>query len=296
MHYVITGSIGHISKPLVAQLVAAGNHVSVITSNQDRVTDIEALGAKALVGSVEDAAFIQASFAGADAVYLMIPPKWNVTDWYPYQQQVANNYVAAVKANDVKNVVVLSSIGAHMRQGAGPIDGVAYLEVQLIEAGVNAVFLRPSYFFYNLFAQIDLVKNAGIFGSNFGGDEPLVLVDTNDIAAVAAEVLLQLPLANGQHIRYISSDEATAQTIAAALGDAIGKPGTPWVVFTDEQAYAGLKQAGLPDTIAEGYTNLGKALRSGALQADYWANKPATQGSVKLAQFAQAFAAAYHAK
>ncbi|MFN4006338.1 MAG: NAD(P)H-binding protein [Chitinophagaceae bacterium] len=296
MNYVITGSIGHISKPLVHRLVAAGNAVSVITSNSERIASIEALGATALVGSVEDVAFVTESFAGADALYLMIPPKWDVADWYSYQQQVANNYVAAVKANNIKNVVVLSSIGAHMRQGAGPIDGLAYLEVQLIDAGVNAVFLRPSYFFYNLFAQIDLVKNAGVFGSNFGGDEKLVLVDTNDIAAVAAEVLLALPLARGQQIRYISSDEATTQEIATALGKAIGKEGTPWVVFTDEQAYAGLKQAGLPDTIAQGYTTLGKALRSGELQADYWANRPTTQGSVKLAQFAQVFAAAYQSK
>ena len=88
-NYVITGSIGHISKPIVQQLTAAGHHVSVVTSNQDRVKDIEALRAKALVGSVEDAAFVTRSFAHADAVY--------ISSYHcikPYTALIAGNYIA----------------------------------------------------------------------------------------------------------------------------------------------------------------------------------------------------------
>ena len=69
MKFVITGSLGNISKPIASALVKAGNDVTVITSNQDRVKDIQALGAKAAVGSVEDAAFLTSAFSGADAVY-----------------------------------------------------------------------------------------------------------------------------------------------------------------------------------------------------------------------------------
>ncbi|MFM8913901.1 MAG: NAD-dependent dehydratase, partial [Flammeovirgaceae bacterium] len=61
MNYVITGSVGHISKPIVQQLIAAGHHASVITSNADRVKDIESLKATALVGSVEDATFVNSA-------------------------------------------------------------------------------------------------------------------------------------------------------------------------------------------------------------------------------------------
>ena len=50
MNYVITGSIGHISKPIVKKLKEAGHHVTVITSNSDRVKEIESLGATAFVG------------------------------------------------------------------------------------------------------------------------------------------------------------------------------------------------------------------------------------------------------
>lgn len=294
MNYVITGSLGHISKPLVQQLVQAKHQVTVITSRTENATAIEALGATAAVGSIEDATFITNTFAGADAVYLMIPPKWTVDNWYAYQQQVADNYVAAVKQNNIPHVVLLSSIGAHLRKGAGPIDGLGYLEEQLNTlTNTHSLFLRPSYFFYNLFSQIDLVKNAGIFGSNFSGNEKLVLVDTNDIAAAAAKALLDLNF-KGQTVQYISTIETTGNEVAAVLGKAIGKEGTPWVAFTDEQSLQGMLGAGLPQTIAEGYIQLGSSLNAGLLQADYWKTNVQPTGNLSLEQFAQQFAAAYN--
>ncbi len=294
MNYVITGSIGHISKPVVTALVKAGHQVSVITSNQDRVEEIAALGAKALVGSVEDRAFIVSAFSGADAVYLMIPPNWKTTNWLAYQQNVADNYAAAVKENAIKYVVQLSSIGAHLREGAGPIDGLAYLEVQLETlTDVDVKILRPSFFMYNLYGQIGLVKNAHIFGANYGSEtEPLVLVDTEDIAKVVAENLLALSF-SGITIQYIASDEKTTTEIATELGKAINQPNTPWVVFTDEQSLQGAIGAGFSEEIAKGYVQLGKAIREGGLQEDYFKHKPIL-GSQKLAAFAQDFAAAYH--
>jgi len=293
MKYVITGSLGHISKPLTKELVKAGNQVDVITSKADNANAIEALGAKALVGSVEDAEFISKSFAGADAVYLMIPPTLTASHWFTYMKQVADNYVEAVQTNGIKNVVQLSSIGAHLRTGTGPVDGLGYLEEKLQAIpGINVMFLRPSFFFYNLFNQVGLVKNAGIFGANYGGEEKMVLVDTEDIASAAATALLQLNF-TGINIQYIASDERTTDEIAKLLGEAIGKPGTPWVVFTDEQNEKGMLDAGLPPTVAENYTTMGKSIRDGLMQADYWKNRP-TLGALKLEAFAQRFAAAYN--
>ena len=293
MKYVITGSIGNISKPITEKLVQSGNNVIVITSKQDNVVAIEELGAIAAVGSVEDGDFIIRIFAGADAVYLMIPPKWSVTDWLAYQQKVADNYVDAVKSNNVENVVQLSSVGAHMRKGAGPVDGLGYLEDQLGKLeNTNVLMLRPSYFFNNLFGQADMVKSAGIFGANHGGQEKLVLVDTNEIAAVAGDALLNLNF-TGQSIKYIANDERTTEEIAKVLGEAIGKPGTSWVVFSDEQSLQGMLDAGLPETIAKEYTQMGQSINNGLMQEDYWKNKPVL-GKMKLEDFAKAFAAVYN--
>lgn len=293
MKYVITGSLGHISKPVVESLVKAGHEVTVITSKQENTAAIEALGAKAAVGSVSDAAFVTATFAGADAAYLMIPPNFGATDWLAYQQAVADNYVAAIQANGIKKVVQLSSIGAHLRQGAGPIDGLAYLEVALEKLdNVDVLALRPSYFYYNFYSMLPLMQGMGIAGANFGNSpEKLVLVHTDDIAAVATEALGSLSF-TGFSVRYISSDERHPSEIAAVLGAAIDKPNMPWITFPDEQMLEGMLQTGLSQTIAAGYVQMGSAIQAGKIQEDYWANPPAEKGKIKLEQFAKEFAKA----
>ncbi len=291
--YVITGSLGHISQPIVKSLKAEGHQVKVISSNANNKSKIEALGAEALIGSVIDADFINTAFNGADAVYLMIPPNWSANNWLEYQKLVADNYVTAIKNNRVKYVVQLSSIGAHMKNGAGPIDGLAYLESQLENLpDVHAKALRPSYFFYNLFSMKNMIKHAGIMGSNFGGEEKLALVHTADIAQVASRNLLSLDFKQFS-TQYIASDERTSHEISEALSKAAHKPNTPWLVFSDEDANNGMKQNGLSDTIADGYTQLGKSLREGKLQEDYWKNKPVL-GNIKLEDFAKEFEAVYH--
>lgn len=293
MKYVITGSLGHVSKPVAASLLKAGHDVTVITSHQDRAKEIESLGAKAAVGSVEDGEFITRSFAGADVVYLMIPPNFAVPDFFEYQKKVAHNYAGAVKANSIRYAVLLSSIGAHLGKGSGPIDGVSYLEQQIgAIADVHVKSLRPSYFYMNFFAQLALLKNANILGSNFGGEEKLVLTDTNDIAEAASAELLSLSFKGKSHL-YIASDERLTSDIAAVLGNAAGKPNTPWVVFSDEDTKNAMVQAGLTEDMAEKYTTMGKAIRDGVLQEDYWKNRPSSLGKVKLEDFAKAFGAAY---
>ncbi|GAB3224047.1 NAD(P)H-binding protein [Spirosoma arcticum] len=294
MHYVITGSIGHTGKPITEGLVRAGHTVTVVTSKPDKVAAIEALGAKAAVGTVEDADFVKQAFAGADAVYLIIPPKWGVAGWRAYQNEVTDNYIAAIQANDIRFAVLLSSVGAHVGEGVGPVDGLYDAEHKLAGVeGLNSKFLRPSYFMYNLFGMVGMVKGMGMMGSNFG-DDPIALTHTDDIAVVALEELLNLGF-TGHQVRYIASDERTGAEIATVLGGAVGKPETPWVVFSDEQNTQGMLQAGLNSEMATEYTKLGQAMRNGQMQEDYLANKPAL-GKIKLEDFAQnEFAPAFNA-
>ena len=84
MKYVVTGSLGNISKPLAEKLVNAGHEVTVISSKADKTAQIEAMGAKAAIGSVEDVAFLTRTFKGADAVYTMVPPNFGSGDWKKY--------------------------------------------------------------------------------------------------------------------------------------------------------------------------------------------------------------------
>ncbi len=295
MKYVITGSLGHISQPIVTALVKAGHAVTVITSKQQRAKDVEALGAIAAVGSVEDTAFLTTTFNGADAVYTMVPPTTAAPDWKTYIGQIGKNYAEAIKNNRIPYVVNLSSVGAHLAEGCGPVSGLHRVEAALnLLTDTSIKHLRPTYFYYNLFSNIGLIKNMGIAGSNFGFDKKeFAIVDPADIAAVAIEALLQLNFA-GHTVQYIASDEVSTIDIASAIGKAINKPDLNWVTFTDEQALQGALQAGLPEELAKNYTEMGHAIQSGKMYEDYWKHHPANLGKLKLADFAKTFAAVYN--
>ncbi len=294
MKYIITGSLGNISLPVTKNLVGAGQEVTVISSKTAKKEEIEALGAKAAIGSVTDGAFLSSVFKDANVAYLMVPNDFGATDYPQLQREIADQYVQALKGSSIKHVVLLSSIGADLRTGAGPIDGLGYLEEKLLGLeGLHTLFLRPSYFFSNLYSQVALLKHAGITGSNFGNtEEKMVLVDTRDIATEATKHLLDLSF-TGNSVVYISSDERHPSEIAAVLGNAVGREGTPWVTFTDEQARKGMLEAGLSPGFAELYILMGQAIQSGRLLADYWRKRPEVLGKHKLEDFAKDFAVAY---
>ena len=295
MKYVITGGAGHISKPLAENLLAKRHDVTVIGRNVKNIEELIAKGAKAAIGSVEDVNFLTKTFQGADAVYTMVPPTMSATNWKKWIAQIGKNYAQAIKASGVKHVVNLSSIGAHLPDGCGPVSGLYHVENELNELNdVHIKHLRPASFYSNFFAQFGLIKNLGIAGGNYGETgKLLVLVDTNDIADVAAEELLSLEF-KGHTVRYIASDVKTGEEVAKILGSAIGKPQLPWVVFTDEQSLSGAIQAGLPEEIAKNYTEMGAAIRSGAMFEDYFKNPPSILGKTKLETFAKTFAAAFN--
>jgi uncharacterized protein YbjT (DUF2867 family) len=225
----------------------------------------------------------------------MIPPIWQTNNWRASQNEVAAHFIEAIKSNGINRVVNLSSLGAHLPNGCGPVNAIHDFE-QMLNAipGLNVKHLRPSSFFYNLLNQIGLIKHAGIMGANYGaGDQKLHFVHTNDIAAVALEELLN-PNFSGSSVRYIVSDERTSKEIVQVLGKAIGKE-IPWVVFSDDDQLKGLLDGGVPSSHAPAFVEMGVAIRNGKMQEDMEKNKPVF-GPTKLEDFAKEFSAAFNSQ
>ncbi len=293
MKYIITGSLGNISKPLAERLIAAGHSVTVISSSAGKTAQIEAIGAQAAIGSVEDVPFLIKTFTGADAVYTMVPPNFGSGNWKKYIAGIGENYAAAIQVSGVKYVVNLSSIGAHLREGCGPVSGLYFVEKALNGlVGANVKHLRPGFFYTNFLGNISMIKHMGIIGANYGEGSQLILVHPDDIAEAAAEELLALTF-QGKSIRYVASDEKSTYEVATILGKAIGKPELSWIDFKDEDTVSGMIQAGLPEEIAKNYAEMGAAMRSGEMASDYVNNTPVEFGSTKLEAFAPVFAAIY---
>ena len=268
--YVITGATGHTGKRISENLLAAGHPVRVISRHAEKVAELSAKGAEAAIGDLADANFLTEAFSGATAVYLMIPPKWDVTDWRAYQRTLIDAFVKALKATGVSKVVLLSSQGAHLLNGAGPVSGLAELEHALREIdGLHVRSLRPGYFMENFYSLIDLIKHAGIVGYSLKSDVKFPIVHTKDIAEVATKRLLDLDFSGHTHEFIGGAADLNMLEAAAIIGKAIGKPELPYVEFPVADARAGMIQAGLPATIADGYNELFDALNNGTYQEGY---------------------------
>jgi uncharacterized protein YbjT (DUF2867 family) len=289
MKITITGSLGNVGKPLTKQLVAAGHQVTVISHSNDRRADIEALGAKAAIGSIKDAAFLTKAFTGADAVYVMTPPIAVPNNIVEATIDTGKAMATAIKNAQVPRAVMQSSMGADVAEGNGPIRALYNIEKLYSEIdGTSFVFLRAGSFYLNFLQNIPMIQNMGILGSNLPEDMKFPLAHPVDIATAAARILQST--FSGKQVRYIVSDVRTPKEIAKALGTAIGNPGLPWVEFTDEQSVQGMKQAGLPEELAGLLTEMGAGYRSGRLFRDFENNGSPVDGKIKLEDFAKEFA------
>jgi uncharacterized protein YbjT (DUF2867 family) len=295
MKIILTGSLGHIGKPLAKELVEKRNTVTVISSNPEKQKDIEVLGATAAIGSIEDVDFLTETFSGADAVYTMIPPgnffdpNFDVMAEY---RKLISNYAQAVQQSGTKRMVHLSSIGAHMDKDSGLIIGHHNAEIILNKlSDVAITFMRPVGFYYNLFIFSGLIKTTGMISSNYGADDIIPWVSPLDIAdAIAKEIVT--PLA-GKKILYVASDELSCNEVATILGEAIGKPDLKWTLITDEELQTRYESFGMNKKIAAGLVEMQASMHSGIFYEDYYRNRPAL-GKIKLKDFAKEFAAAYN--
>lgn len=295
MHIVLTGSLGNIGRPLAKELVTKGHSVVVISTNPRRKEAIEALGAKASIGTMEDVSYLTDIFKGADAVYCMesfgfFDPDF---DYLQYIYQIAHNYKQAIVAAGVKKVIHLSSVGAHTSENVGILKFHNIAEKILGELTEDVVIksIRPVGFYVNLFAHIPTIKSEGAIVTNFGSQMKEPWVSPYDIATVIANEF-ESPF-DQRSVRYVASDEVSANEIAVTLGRAIGKPDLKWVTVTDEQYLEGLLTFGMNRQIAQDYVAMQAAQRTGSIYEDFNKHRPVF-GKVKLSDFANEFAAIYN--
>ena len=283
--YVILGGTGNTGKQIAETLLAAGKAVTIVSRDAAKAQDLVAKGAKVAIGDLHDSDFLTQTFRGATAVYSLVPPKWDVQDWRAFQTQIAIAITLAVHSAKVPYVVNLSSMGAHLPEGAGPVSGLYYLEQMLNNVpGLNVLHLRPGYFYQNFYGFLDMIKHMGVLAQPLAADHAFTMVHTSDIANVAAQRLLALDFKRNS-VQFISGPRNYSFGEAAALiGKATGTE-VPFVSTTTEQSVEGMIGAGLPTAIAEGYGDLYKAINQRSYTAGFDPKTNVSFGKIALEQF-----------
>lgn len=294
--YVITGATGNTGSRITEILLEAGKSVRAVGRSAERLQPLLEKGAEAAVGDLEDEDFLAGAFQGATAVYALIPPNFGAEDFRAYQKSVSKAITQAIRRAGVKNVVTLSSIGAHSPE-TGVVAGLHDFEQELAKiGGINVLNLRAGFFMQNLLGNIGIIRQMGINGGfPIEGDVRMPMVHTEDIAEVAARHLLKLDFQGQSHTYVAGQRDLSLKEATQVLGETIGKPELPWVTFSYEDAKAGMLQNGFPESLADNYVLFSRAANEGILEEDYQ-RRPEYTTPTSIEEFAREFAAAYRAE
>jgi uncharacterized protein YbjT (DUF2867 family) len=292
--YVITGATGNTGKPIALALLRAGRKVRVISRDPAKAKELTDKGAELFVGDSSNVELLKKAFAGATAVYAMIPIDWQAKDYAAHQVKYASAIAEALGACKVKYVVALSSQGAHLDSNSGVVLGLHKMEKIFgsIE-GLNTLHLRPTYFMENTLGMIGLIKQAGIMGSPVKADLQFPVIATKDIAGYAAKRLLTLDF-KGNHVQdLLGAREVTYREMAKVYGKAIGKPDLQYVEFPYDDFKKSLMSAmGASENIADNFNEFIRALNAGRVIVAKRTAESTTATSIE--DFAATFAYVYN--
>ena len=289
----VTGATGRVGAELVERLRGQGVRVRAIARNADRLKALGE-GVEAYAGSLDDAAFLARTFAGADAVFAMVPPSYGEPDFRAYQRRIGDTIAGALASARVSRAVTLSSVGADADGGNGPIAGLHDLEKRLEAVpGLHLVHLRPTYFMENELSNVGLIKSSGITGSPLHAESPVPFVATRDIAAVAAEYLAP-PTFTGRTVRELLGPRDYApREVAAAVGASIGRPDLPYVQFGYDDTRKALLGFGFSPDVARLFVEMYEGFNTGRVRPTQ-GRTPATTTPTTIEAFARdVFAPAY---
>lgn len=262
--FVIAGVSGHVGGTVARELLAAGEKIKVIVRDAKKGTEWSAKGAEVAVGALEDQTFLTGALRGASGFFTLLPPNFAAADFYAWQRSTAAIIANAVKANAVPHVVILSSVGADLDNGNGPIKGLFHLEKELRATGTKLTAIRAGYFQENVGNALEAARTAGIF-PNFApsADYPMPMIATRDIGVLAAEQLRAKP--SKSEIIDLHGPAYSIRQVAETLGAALGKK--LQVVDVPAAAHVDtLVNAGFPKQIAEIFAEMYAGFASGKIQ------------------------------
>ncbi|HME05720.1 MAG TPA: NmrA family NAD(P)-binding protein [Bryobacteraceae bacterium] len=295
--YVITGAAGNTGSVVAERLLAQGEKVRVVGRDPKRLERFTQKGAEPFIADATDAGALMNAFAGAKAVYAMIPPNIASPDVRGYEESVSDALRSAIENCGIKYAVVLSSVGADKPHGTGPVAGLHSLEKKLEGiTELNALFLRAGYFMENLLPQAGVIKSTGSMAGPVKEDLPLPMIATRDIGAFAAEALLKLDFVRKSARELQGPRDVTYAEVAKIVGAAMGRADLTYALVPPAQLKPVLVQMGMSSNMADLLLEMADALNSGHMKM-LEPRSPATQTPTTLETFvAEIFLPAYRGK
>ncbi|HUE44540.1 MAG TPA: NmrA family NAD(P)-binding protein [Candidatus Sulfotelmatobacter sp.] len=291
--YVILGATGNTGSIIANSLLSKGEKVRVVGRDLGRLQGFVRRGAEAFAADMTDAAALTKALSGARAAYAMLPPLHSREE----QERQSDAIAKGAKESGLRHAVHLSSYGAHVPQGTGPVTGLHSSEQKLNAiSDLNVLHLRAAYFMENHLAAIDMIHGMGLFGHALLPDLKLPMITTPDVGDYAARRLLDLDFSAKQTRELLGERDLSMTEATAAIARGIGKPDLRYQQFSYDQVRQALVQTGFSSKKAAVYIEMFEAINAGLLAAQ---EQRSTQNSTQTSfeTFVRdVFVPAYHTK
>lgn len=218
MTILVTGATGTVGRQVIEQLVKRGADVRALV--RDPAKARFPAGVAVAQGDMLDVDSLRAAFSGISTLFLLNAV---VPDEYT-QALIALN---VAREAGIERIVYLSVIHSDRYVNVPHFAGKFGVERMIEQMGLKATILRPAYFMGNDLSIKDVISAYGVYPMPIGS-KGLAMVDTRDIAEVAAIELMRrerapapLPL---DRINVVGPDTLTGADVAAIWTEVLGRP------------------------------------------------------------------------
>ncbi|WFE34573.1 NAD(P)H-binding protein [Micromonospora sp. WMMD975] len=226
---VITGPTGNIGRQLLSLLIEAAparrEELRVVVRDPARLPEAVRGRVEVVVGSHGDAATVERAFAGADAVFWLVPPDASVPPDEAYSG-FTRPAARAFAAHGVGHVVAVSALGRGTPQAAraGLVTASLAMDDLIAGSGVAYRALACPSFFENLLEEVDSIRDDGVFTDTVAADRPSPMVAVADIAATAAGLLSDRAWAGVGHVPVLGPQDLSPNDLARIMTEELGRP------------------------------------------------------------------------
>jgi len=256
-----TGAIGH---QVLDDVLPGDEPIRVIARDPSRLPPRVRERVDVVQGSHGDATVVNRAFAGADAVFWLVPPD-------PRAETVDAAYVdfsrpacAAFKTHGIKRVVGISALGRGTPAAAhaGLVTASLEMDDLIASTGVHYRAVTNPSFMDNLLRQVEPIKNQGVFSLPISGDLRQPSAATRDIAAAAAKLLLDQSWTGIGSVPVLGPEDLSCNDMATIMSDVLGKP-VRFQEIPGEAFKARLLQRGMSEAMAQANLDMWVAYNRG---------------------------------
>jgi uncharacterized protein YbjT (DUF2867 family) len=237
---LVIGGRSKIGSALIMELLDRGQPVRALVRAGETAGSLPA-AAEAVTGDLADEGSLVAAMAGIEKVFLLSSPHPDAAGWHRHA-------IDAARRTQVQLLVRSSILGADREPTPEFISAHTACDRYLESSGLPYAIVRPNLFLQNVpESTVPSIDASGTFYAD-AGQARISMVDTRDVAAVAAVALTE-PGQAGAHYDVTGPEALSYADVAAKLTSAMGRP-VSYADAPDDAVRRALLGAGLTEWFA----------------------------------------------